>query len=102
MWDLDVSPHGSQMLTPELVADADLIFAMTPEHHRAIVRMSDEAVDKTYLLKKFPDNARVGEGVDDPIRQPLEMYNQVFLEIGEYLGKHLTEIVQRIDGKTSA
>jgi len=102
MWDLDLTPHGSQMLTPALVDDADLIFAMTPEHHRAVLRLSGNAEDKTFLLKSFPDNTPVGEGVDDPIGQPLEKYNRVFLEIGECLGKYLDAIVQRIDGRTSA
>ena len=99
MWDLDLSPHCSQPLTSELTDVADLIFAMAPEHHREVIRIGFKAADKTYLLKRFPDSTGDGEKVVDPIGMDLEYYNEVFLEIGEYLGKHLPEILKHIDGK---
>ena len=37
IWDLDLSPHKSQPLTNELIVQADLVFAMTPDHHREIL-----------------------------------------------------------------
>ncbi len=97
IWDLDLSAHQSQAISRELVDKADLIFAMAPEHHRAVTDLSLTAVGKTYLLKNFPDNSPVGEEVEDPIGQSLEKYNRTFLEIGEYLGRHLLDIIQRID-----
>ena len=99
IWDHDLSPHRSQGLTPELVAGADLIFAMTEDHYREIVRQDRRAEDKTYLLKNFPDKSAEGEPVADPIGMDLDYYNEVFLEIGEYLGKHLPEIIKLIDSK---
>lgn len=102
MWDLDLSPHGSQMVTPELIEEADLILTMTSRHHREVTRMSPDAAEKTFLFKKFPDNAPVGEDVEDPIGQTLDKYNETFLEIGEYLGKNLPEFIQRIDEKQHA
>jgi len=102
MWNLDVSPHLSQPLSPQLIEKADLILAMSPEHHREIVRMVPEAADRTFLLKNFPDNSPRGEDVEDPIGRSLEEYNKTFLEIGEYLGQHLPEIVKRVDEKADA
>jgi protein-tyrosine phosphatase len=99
IWDLDLSPHKSQGLTPELIGRADLIFPMTTDHWREIVRLDRRAAEKTYLLKSFPSNAPDGEPVADPIGMELSYYNEVFLEIGEYLGKHLPEILKRIDAK---
>ncbi|MBD3258069.1 hypothetical protein GF377_06515 [candidate division GN15 bacterium] len=99
IWDLDLTPHGSQMLSPDLIAQADLILTMAPGHHREVTLMDPQAEERTYLLKKFPDNAPVGEQVEDPIGQTLDRYNETFLEIGEYLGKHLPEILNRIDAK---
>jgi len=75
---------------------------MAPEHHREITRMVPEAKEKTYLLKSFPDNSPRGEDVEDPIGRALEDYNQTFLEIGEYLGQYLPEIVKRVDEKANA
>lgn len=99
IWDLDLSPHLSQGTTKELIDQSDLIFAMAPEHLAVIRQLSPSAEDKSYLLKSFPESAAYGEGVLDPIGMDLEVYNQVFLEIGEYLGKHLPEIIKRLDGK---
>jgi len=102
MWELDVSPHQSQQLSPRLIEKADLILAMAPEHHRQVTQLVPSAADRTFLLKNFPDNSPVGEDVEDPIGRELEDYNQTFLEIGEYLGKYLPEIVKRLDEKKDA
>ena len=101
-WDLNLRPHKSRSLTPEMIEEADLILVMAPEHHREVTSMVPEAAERTYLLKKFPDNSPEGEKVDDPIGLDLEDYNQTFLEIGEYLGQHLPEIVERVDKKLNA
>lgn len=101
IWDVDLSRHRSQPLTPALIERADLIFAMTPTHAQEILRVRRSAKHKTYLLKAFPDLSTVGDGVVDPIGLSLDEYNRTFLEIGEYLGKYLPAIVQRIDEKTN-
>lgn len=101
LWDGDLSEHRSGLLTKELIESADLIFGLTSQHVHAILAKSDKAAGKTFLLKNFPDLSPDGEGVDDPIGGPLDWYNETFVEIGEYLGKHLPEIVRRIDDKRS-
>ncbi len=97
MWKADISGHSSQLLTPELIAESDLILTMTQHHRDRVLQLDPAAADRTFLLKQFPDDSPVGEPVDDPIGQPLTIYNQVFLEIGEYLGKNLSEFLYRID-----
>lgn len=100
VWDVDISGHESRPLTLALVERADLIFAMTPEHLKAILKTKPDAAAKSFLFRNFPDRSPEGEGVHDPIGQTLDRYNATFLEIGEYLGKHLPEIVKRIDEKS--
>ena len=102
IWNADISNHKSRSLTAELVDRVDLIFGMTTSHVKEVLRLGDNVEAKTFLLKSFPDNNPEGEGVDDPIGQPLDRYNETFLEIGEYLGKHLAEIVKLIDENTDA
>lgn len=102
IWDLDMSGHASQLLTTEMIAEADLILCMSTEHHREVTRLDKSAANKTFLLKKFPDPGPVGESVEDPIGMTLDRYNETFLEIGEYVGKHLPEILKRVDAKTNA
>ncbi len=99
IWDADMSAHQSQPLTSELLEKSDLIFAMTPSHFAEIIRLRKDVADRTYLFKNFPDHASIGEGLIDPIGQELSVYNETFLEIGEYLGKYLPEIVKRIENK---
>ena len=86
-------------MTRRLIHAADIVIGMTPQHVQEILFLEPEAVDKTYLLKNFPAHDSGGDGVDDPIGQSLDRYNETFLEIGEYLGKHLPEIVKMIDEK---
>jgi protein-tyrosine-phosphatase len=100
LWDADLRAHKSQPLTEGNIDRADLILAMTPRHYDEVRRIKPNAEPKTFLFKNFPRPGRDGEGVEDPIGQPLETYNEVFLDIGEYLGKHLPEIVKRIDEAT--
>jgi protein-tyrosine-phosphatase len=101
IWDVDLSKHLSRPLTSAVIDKADLIFAMTPEHYREIVRVKKDAAHKTFIFKSFPKPGAEGEGVVDPIGQSLDRYNETFLEIGEHLGKVFDEIVKRIDEKVS-
>ncbi len=102
IWECDISGHKSQPLTGELVDRADLILCMSERHVKEVLRLRSGAREKTFLFKNFPEPSPFGEGVEDPIGQSLDRYNETFLEIGEYLGKQLPEIVKRIDEKTNA
>jgi len=102
IWDVDLSDHMSQPLTVRLIDEADLILGMTENHVAEVLRLQPAAKSKTYLLKNFPDVNPRGEGVVDPIGQSLERYNETFLELGEYLGQMLDEIVKRIDERADA
>ena len=102
VWDCDLSNHHSRQLSRDLIEQADLIIAMAPEHLAEVRRLSPAAADRSFLLKNFPDPSPNGDRVDDPIGQSLDRYNETFLEIGEYLGQIIDEIVQRIDEKADA
>jgi protein-tyrosine phosphatase len=102
IWDADISKHHSKPLTSQLVDKADLILAMTPYHLKNIIRMKKDAKSKTYLFTNFPDSKEDGIGIDDPIGQTLDKYNEVFLEIGQYLEKNLEEYLRRIKNNSDA
>ena len=102
MWKCDLSNHFSQTLSRDLINKSNLVLALAPEHLREIRRLASGSRDKSFLLENFPDESPEGEGVDDPIGASLDRYNETFLEIGEYLGKHLPEIVKRIDEHNNA
>jgi protein-tyrosine-phosphatase len=102
IWNADISNHHSRPLTNQLIDRADLILAMTPYHLKNILRMKKEAVLKTFLFTNFPELSQEGMGIDDPIGQSLDRYNEVFLEIGQYLEKNLEEIIKKIKENQNA
>jgi protein-tyrosine phosphatase len=51
---LDLSAHRSQALTTELVADADLVLAMTRAHVYGVLAYDDTASDRTFLIEELP------------------------------------------------
>jgi len=72
---IDISQQRSQMLTAELVREADLILGMTESHVEAIFSLYPEAEEKTYLLGDFEDNLAPHEReVPDPIGSSYSIY----------------------------
>lgn len=94
VWYADIRQHVSQPLTSELIRQADLIFCMTSSHCYEVIRMVPDARKKTFVLKNYPELGCDGEGIEDPIGEPLDMYNQTFLEIGEELGRILPSVLE--------
>ena len=62
-----VQPHAARNLTPELAAEAELIFCMTKAHRKAVVEMLPSVEGKTYCLSTEED-------VDDPIGKGMAAY----------------------------
>jgi protein-tyrosine-phosphatase len=50
---LDLGGHRSSVVTPEAVADADLIVCMAREHLREVVLAHPDAFGKTFTLKEL-------------------------------------------------
>lgn len=103
LWGADLTGHSSQSLTRDLIEASDLILAMAPSHFNAVLGLSPEAFDRTFLFKKFPERGDAGEGVIDPIGSPLTVYNEVFLDITAELERILPEAIEMAaKKKTSA
>ncbi len=91
-WGVNISGHRARQLTRQMIAEAGLILAMSPEHVEYILKKDPGAEKKTYLIRAFPAAySRSQEGINDPIGGTLEEYNQTYLE--------LDEILRRIEGK---
>jgi protein-tyrosine phosphatase len=102
IWNSDISNHRSQPLTEELIDSSDLILAMAPSHLKELLRLKPTAKSKAFLLKNFPDQRPDGDSVDDPIGMPLDYYKETFLEIGEEIGRFLSDVIKRIDETVNA
>jgi protein-tyrosine phosphatase len=81
---VDLSGHQSQMLTEELAEEATHLVGMTAGHVEALREMF---ADKTRLLSP------AGEEVDDPIGQPMEVYQQCARQMAGYIDALVAELV---------
>ena len=66
---LDISGHRARQLTPDLVAESDLILVMESGHRRALHDVEPAARGKIHRLCEWQD-----EDVPDPYRQPREAF----------------------------
>ena len=72
---IDITSQRSQMITPELVDEADYIFGMTHSHIDTIMMLYPQAAEKTFLLREFDETLEVFEkDISDPIGGDLEVY----------------------------
>lgn len=75
---IEISDHRATQLTPELIAEADLILTMTEGHRRQVLNMAPEAQDKVFTLSSY---AGVAGDIADPFGQPLEVYKHCAEEL---------------------
>ncbi len=83
---VDISPHRSQTLTPELLRDADEIFVMSPHHFNAVRDLDPAAAARTQMI--MPD----GSEVADPIGSSEAVYRRVRDRLRDAILKRLEEI----------
>ena len=94
-WNVDISDHRARSLTGEMIAEADLLLPMSPEHAEYILRVDSGAVNKTFLVKAFPKPySPAQEGVDDPIGGLLDQYNRTYLELDDVLRRAEGDILK--------
>ncbi len=83
---LDISKHRSQMITPELMKESQLIFVMTHHHRDALTFQYPAHKNK---VKLFSELRGIKFDIDDPFGEPREGYAECarnlfgLVEIGE-------------------
>jgi len=82
----DLSRHRSRMLSVELIHQADMIFAMSKNHARAVMALVPSAAEKVATLNPEGD-------IEDPIGGDLALYQQVAGELKMLIEKRLHEKV---------
>jgi protein arginine phosphatase len=77
--EIDLSGHTSQPLTPQLLAWADLVLAMSASHLGAVADMG--AVDKAALITEFMANGEAGSPIEDPFGGDVEQYRETYRQL---------------------
>jgi L-threonylcarbamoyladenylate synthase len=83
---IDIRSHRSRGLSASLVKDSDLIFVMEQAHREAVLSLHPQAADTCMLLDA---NAEI----EDPIGQPLEVFDRCAQQIETAIEKRIGELV---------
>ncbi len=75
---IDVSQHRSQRVTKELIKKSDLILVMERMHEERILELAPEVKIRVFLLKEFAKIKDNGQGIEDPIGRPGEVYASTY------------------------
>ena len=96
---VDISEVRSQMLSAELVRQADYIFGMTHGHIDTITALYPQAAEKTFLLREFDDTLDAFEkDIGDPIGGAYEVYLKCRDQIEQGIGSLLPFIERGVTG----
>ena len=95
---IDLTAHRSQLLTPALVKEADIILVMEESHRRSIFYMAPDQLAKVFLLTEMAGGY---DDVPDPYGGPFEEYVQTATYLAALIDKGTPKILKRI-GITSA
>lgn len=82
----------NRQLTATMLADADLIVAMSASHVRQIGMMAPEVLDKTRMLMEYADCGRTD--VADPFGGTIEVYRHCFKAMKTALDNLFLELSQ--------
>jgi protein-tyrosine-phosphatase len=80
---LDLSAHRARTLTPELVADSDVILTMSRHHADRVAELG--GAERVHLLREFVGRAGAGADVSDPFGGELDDYRTTFAELRELI-----------------
>lgn len=86
---IDIRAHRAQQLTPEMLARADLIFALDQGHARVITSRFPQYYGKAFKLGHWNKNADVA----DPYRRPKIHFQQAYSEIAAHIGEWKKRLV---------
>ena len=79
-----VQPHAARNLTPELAAEAELIFCMTSAHRKAVIELLPSVAGKAYCLDTEADIADpIGKGIAAYVACARQIQSLVQLRLNE-------------------
>ena len=98
---IDLTPHRSRMLAPDLVEAATHILVMTERHRQEVVRAYPAAASRVRLATSF-GAGRAGGDIADPIGLPLSVYRRVRDELDAAVADLILHLVEKEGLETPA
>ncbi len=96
---IDVSGHSSRLLHRDLIAKADLVFAMEANHLYEILRLCPGAEAKSHLLGGYAasgEDFAIDMAIFDPIGGDIEDYSRSYAIIEGHLERSYVAIREEI------
>lgn len=97
MWKLgiDVAEHKAHRVTDDEIKEADLILVMDKLHKEEIINRVPASREKVFLLKEY-NNPNPSEELEisDPIGRPIDVYQDVLIDIQEALKNVISSLEQ--------
>jgi len=87
---MDLGSHQSQVLTRDLVREADLILAMGPHHLERIEALG--GAGRAYLLSDYASRGASSRAINDPAGAELDVYRSTADELEQEIRRVLDRI----------
>jgi protein-tyrosine phosphatase len=86
---VDLSDHRSQLLTPVLAAEAEIILVMDARQQRMVCERFGRAAADVMLLGDLDPDAIATRAIHDPVDQPFEAFEESYARIERCVGAFL-------------
>ncbi len=96
--DIDLSAHRSQLITAELVHEADLIIVMDQHQTRAIQTRFPIGRRHICVLGDLDPDPILHRQIEDPIEQSIEVYQRTYERIDRCIDQLVRSITKQIVG----
>lgn len=91
---IDLKTHTTQNLSKEMLEEADLIFTMSQNHLDHIRKLSEESINKSFLLKAFPRRSEDESfWIKDPIGGTRDDYRECLSDLKESIERIFPELI---------
>ena len=87
---IDLAQHRAQMLTREMLRDADVVLAMGPHHLERIEALG--GAGRAYLLTDYASRGASNRPVNDPIGGELDVYRTTADELEQEVRRTLDRL----------
>jgi protein-tyrosine-phosphatase len=97
---VDISGHVARRLSPEMIAESDLVLTMEMEHLQEVLDLLPHARDKTRMLSQYgAQDKRIDKPIRDPFQRPRQAYVRCFEEIEAHVDALVEELLSGAKGK---
>jgi len=89
---LPLSQHRAQLLTPDLVSEADVIFVMDFQNKAEVLALYPEARPKVLMLSAYAENAHRYREIPDPYFGDLETTRRCYAVLDTCIRNLMAEL----------